>query len=414
MSENPNITNNAIRDQWNRLVIQPISQHDSNAISWPTLIVLDALDECEHDSEIKTILRILSEIHNGPASDRVRVFLTSRPDLPIRPGFRRMPSTLHCDLVLHRVSRETVDRDIRKFIKHEFKEIVLASDHLPDGWPGEVKIEQLVKKADGLFVFASTMCKYIANEHWSPQELLQVILSPPAAALSEKELATPPSQPTLELDQMYTQVLERPFRKLPIQADTHSLLKTLRLVLGAIAIAAEPLSINAIAALLSIRREVVETRLQHLHAVLDVPRDILAAVRISHPSFREFLLDKTRCRSQHFWLDKMQVHRTLADGCVQAMSALKLDICFQNSSKIHVYDVEVKRLLSWIPEALQYACRHLDHHVEKSEERLFDNCKIHQLLLEHFLHWLEMLSWMRRTSDGILAIRRLASSIEVS
>ena len=412
VSENSNITNTALRNQWDRLVIQPISQQDSTIIQWPILIVIDALDECEHDAEIKTILHILSELHNGPASNRMRVFLTSRPDLPIRPGFRRMPSAIYYNLVLHKVSRETVDRDIWNFINNEFDQIVLASDYLPKGWPGEEQIEQLVRQADGLFIFASTICKFIANERWSPQELLEIVIARNVSTTVATCSGT--GQPTFQLDTIYIQILERPFRKLLPQEDRNALLRILQRILGSIATAVEPLTIATIAILTGTREDAVANILKHLHAVLDIPQDITAVVRVSHTSFQEFLLNETRCSNSDFWIDEKATHGMLVNGCIRVMSELKQDICKQDHSKISITDVSFDHIQHRILMGTQYACAYWIHHLLRSEANLSDNGPVHEFLLQHYLHWLEALSWIRRISDGILALRQLTSRVDVS
>lgn len=414
VSENPNVTSHTIRDQWSRLIAQPLSQLPAGAIQHPLLILVDALDECEHDTEITAILQVLSEIHNSPLFHRIRVFLTSRPDLPIRPCFRRMPSTIHYDLVLHKVSRETVDRDIRNFLLHEFKYIVEASEYLPTDWPGEEKVEELVRLADGLFIFASTACRFIANEQWSPQVLLEAVIAPLTSLSVEQGHGVPFAQSTRELDRMYTRILERQFQRTPFHGDKGGVLSIFRRVMGLIAIAAEPLSVTAIAALLSLRVDIIETRLRHLHAVLDVPQDTTAVVRISHPSFREFLLDKHRCENQDFYIDEKESHNMLTEGCIRIMSALKQNICGQDSARVHVSGIEPDLIQRNIPVELQYACLFWVQHLVKGEQQLQDNGPVHQFVLEHFLHWLEALSWIVKTSEGLLALQRLELIIDVS
>jgi hypothetical protein len=44
----------------------------------------------------------------------------------------------------------------------------------------------------------------------------------------------------------------------------------------------------------------------------------------------------------------------------------------------------------------------------------YDNDQVHHFLLEHFLDWLEALSWMQETSEGIHAIASLESTARVS
>jgi hypothetical protein len=55
-----------------------------------TVIVVDALDECEWDGNrdgIRVILKILLQVQRS-SSVHLRFFLTSRPELPIRLGFK--------------------------------------------------------------------------------------------------------------------------------------------------------------------------------------------------------------------------------------------------------------------------------------------------------------------------------------
>ena len=75
--------------------------------------------------------------------------------------------------------------------------------------------------------------------------------------------------------------------------------------------------------------------------VLDVPDALNLPVRLIHPSFRDFLLDKNRCTNLHFLVDERQAHRTLADGCIRLMSnSLKQDVCRQVAPGTPVADVE--------------------------------------------------------------------------
>lgn len=55
--------------------------------------MIDALDECERDDDIRLIIYLLSRAKTL-SSVRVRVFVTSRPNLPIRPGFNDMAAVV--------------------------------------------------------------------------------------------------------------------------------------------------------------------------------------------------------------------------------------------------------------------------------------------------------------------------------
>ena len=88
------------------------------------------------------------------------MFLTSRPEIPIRCGFSQIPEADRYDFVLHSISTEIVDHDIAIFLDHELK-IIAQELAMDPGWPGEEAIEHLVKNASDLFIWCATACRFI-------------------------------------------------------------------------------------------------------------------------------------------------------------------------------------------------------------------------------------------------------------
>jgi hypothetical protein len=152
-----------------------------------------------------------------------------------------------------------------------------------------------------------------------------------------------------------------------------------------------------------------------LHAILDIPKDSTRPLRLHHPSFRDFLFDKNRCRDSNFWVYEKQAHRTLAARCIELLTAsLKQDICGVDSPGVLATSLESSRVEQYLPLVIQYACQYWVQHLQKSGTQLLDNDKVHQFLTVHLLHWLEALGWMRKVSDGVLAISSLESIALVS
>jgi hypothetical protein len=79
-----------------------------------------------------------------------------------------------------------------------------------------------------------------------------------------------------------------------------------------------------------------------------------------------------------------------------------------------VTDIESSRVKQCLPLEVQYACLYWVQHFQKCGAQLYDNDQFHQFLQVHLLHWLEALSWMRKISEGILAITSLESIALVS
>ncbi|KAK3317079.1 hypothetical protein B0H66DRAFT_464381, partial [Apodospora peruviana] len=79
----PDICKKTLREQFEQLILQPLGgiRHDMAII-----IIVDALDECDGDGHVKTIISLLAQVRTL-SSVRLKIFVTSRPELPIRLGF---------------------------------------------------------------------------------------------------------------------------------------------------------------------------------------------------------------------------------------------------------------------------------------------------------------------------------------
>jgi hypothetical protein len=420
IAEQKEIAGQTLRDQWNQLILQPLSKLDPTSLQSSLIIVIDALDECEGDSDIRLLLQLLAEAKNLKGI-QLRIFLTSRPEIPIRLGFRPMPAILHHDLVLHDVPRIIVDRDISLFLRVQFREVSSNSEYLPADWPGDEAIDCLVQKADGLFIYAATVCRFIkTNDQWLPRDLLEVFLPPGEGSSHSKNLPRriPSTSPTAELDTIYTQILQHSIKGVGEGKDKEQLSEDFKQIIGSIVVLSGPLSPAALGKLLERDQEAIYLRLRHLRSVLNVPDDQNAPIRLLHPSFRDFLLDKQRCCDPHFWVDEKKAHTALADYCMWLMSSprdgLRKDICGLHAPGTLVGEVKEDQIDQCLPAELQYACRYWVQHLQRSNATLHDDEQVHIFLREHLLHWLEALGLMKKTSEGVLAITSLESIVTVS
>jgi hypothetical protein len=114
------------------------------------VVIIDALDECEGENDIRIILRLLAEARSLKKV-RLRVLIISRLEVPIRYGFCQIPNAEHCDFILHDIEAAIVDHDIFIFLEHEIRSIGQEWS-LGAGWPGEQALRRLVLIASGLFI----------------------------------------------------------------------------------------------------------------------------------------------------------------------------------------------------------------------------------------------------------------------
>ena len=391
ISERSDIADWSLRDQWRHLVLGPLSKL-SGSDCYSYILVVDALDECDDDNNIRIVLQLLAEARSLETV-RLRVFLTSRPEVPIRHGFHRIPDTEHQDFVLHNISPSVVDHDIGIFLEHSFK-LIAIERALGTGWPGEQIVNGLVNNASGLFIWAATACRFVREGTKTSiiKGRLTLLLQGSSSL----------NKPEKHLDEIYITVLEHSLAAELSHEEKEHVFCKLRLVLGSVVILFSPLSTISLSRILSLTNVEVEETLEDLHSILDVPQDEFRPVRLHHPSFRDFLLDKDRCTDPNFRVNDKEVHERLAACCIQLMSdSLKQDICGVERPDTLVADVESSRIERCLPPDVQYACLYWIQHLQKSNAQLCDNDQVHQFLQEHLLHWIEALGWIQKTSEGI-------------
>jgi hypothetical protein len=184
LDEDSKIADKSLKDQFEKLILQPllgIKQAQPPVLT--RVVVIDALDECEQEQDIRAILQLLAQTKDiRPVP--LRIVVTSRPELHIRLGFKEMPNGTHQDLVLHEVARSTIEHDIGLFLEHELsaiqKERGLASD-----WPAKHQILALVELAVPLFIYAATVSRYVGTKGGDPEEYLNKVLQYLKAAFSQ-------------------------------------------------------------------------------------------------------------------------------------------------------------------------------------------------------------------------------------
>ena len=400
--ERSDIASRSLHDQWRELVLRPLSKLDSNGCRSLYVVVVDALDEGDDENDIRIILHLLAEVRLLERV-RLRVLLTSRPEIPIRHGFNQIPDEEHLNFVLHNISPSTVDHDITIFFEYNLK-LIGQERSLGAAWPDKEVIRCLVQAASGLFIWAATACRFIREGKRLAAKRLDAVIQSSGSAIVA---------PEKHLNKIYMTVLKQ---SIPIEyTDEEKEVSywMLRQVLGNIVVLFAPLSTYSLSRLLCVPSENINQTVDDLHSILDVPKDQARPFRLHHPSFRDFLLDKERCKD--FWVDKKQTHQTLANNCITLMStSLKQDICGLSAPGTLASDVESGQVEQCLPPELQYACLYWIQHLQHSCARLRDNGHVHQFLQEHLLHWLEALGWMGKVSEGIYAIALLESSTPVS
>jgi hypothetical protein len=363
--EQIDITNHSLRDQWRQLVIRPLLRSDKRLSPSSYLLIVDALDECDNEDHIRTILQLLAEARSL-ITVRLRVFLISRPEVPIRHGIRAIPQAEHKDFVLHNIQPMIIDHNISLFLEYHLG-IIGQEWTLGAEWPGKVVLRQLVLDACGLFIWAATACRFIRKGKRFARKRLDIILKSSSSAITALEK---------HLNEIYLAVLEHSISSSYSEEEKEEACGILKHMLGSIVVLLSPLSASSLSRLLHLPREDVDATFNDLYAILNIPKDPTRQLRLYHPLFRNFLLNKDRYRE--FWVNKKEAHQLLATGYIQLMSqTLKKDICEMHAPGSQASQVKSSCLQKCLPPKVQYACLYWAQHLQRSGSQAYDGEEAH-------------------------------------
>ena len=394
LAANPDVGRESLTSQLEKLLIGPF-----RATETPTLIVIDALDECRDEEPASALLSVLSRyVETIP---HVKFFITGRPEPRIRSGFRLKLLRPHTDVLrLHDVEPKSVDSDIKLFLKAQLSDIVQTRSNcsLTDDWPSPQDIDALCKKAAGFFIYASTVVKFVASQQHSPNKRLALIISLPQDTSHEGKLG---------VDLLYAQVLGQAF-----QSVDQGFYTRFKSVVAAVLLILQPLSVNALSDLLGScgTPSEVYCTLRPLHSLLLVPDSMKDPVRIFHKSFPDFLMDPQRCMDHQFFVDPPIYHRDILFSCLNVMKrGLKRNIC-QLDNLIPLSEVEdlPSHRVAYIGDALGYACRYWTTHLASTSGSNLDVEEVQKAIdnffTTQFLFWVEVLSLTGNLEVGVYAL----------
>lgn len=370
-----------MRNQWKELIVTPLSTTGSCSHN-PLNIVIDALDECDSEDDIRLILRLFTEIKDFKNVD-LGIFITSRPEVVLRLGFNSMPEIIHQKLSLEGIPRHVMEHDISVLLNREFESMRLQ--HQLQDWPSEDDRLSLLQRSDCLFIYAKTACRYIGDLDWDPKERLAEILY----GTSTKGGATS------QLDEMYMHVLKQALTAGRSTADAAQLCDRFKHLVGSIVVLLDELPILALAQLLSMTPTSVDTGLRRLHSVLNIPPDEASPIRMLHPSFHDFVLEESRCTDQRFCVDGKDAHGKLARHCLRVMSSmLRRNICRLRTPGSPPQDVDQGVIDRYVPKHLQYTCPYWVDHLARSRPHDHTSSgldtEVRSFFQKDFLHWLEV------------------------
>jgi len=373
-----------VEDHFKHLIESSLSKCPPSQL---VVVVIDALDECGSSASRKQLLHTLQRWKE--LSRNCKLLVTSRAESDIKRCFDT--GIKHIELKTGTLVNRETSEDVSKFLTNEFAMIAEDYENLPSKWPGEAVIKQLTEQAAGLFIWATTMTRFM--EDGMPEGQLSIILD------GGLELGN--------IDALYTTILNTAFKGPSVDSA--------KAVLGAIVLVKMPLIKHDLQKLLG---ETSDIHFVLRNASSVIMRDSNHGIRIIHQSFGDFLCDPKR--SGEFYIDPQTLNQRLALSCLQIMnSGLHFNICKLETSHLpndKVADLD-KRVERNIPSYLVYSCQFWAEHLSNASKECPEPKLIRfvqELFHVHVLHWLEVLSVIRAVPIAPHALKSAYEWMKVS
>ncbi|CAE6450042.1 unnamed protein product [Rhizoctonia solani] len=150
LHDDPDAATRRLQVQFAKLIAQPI-ESIKETIPDGIVVVIDALDEVEDSYGVATLLELLLQ---HVADLRIKFFIASRPEPPIRDNIALSNKSLSSVFYLHDIEASIVGEDIRRYLTDALKNIIPL--------PTQTQILQLTRQSGKLFIYASTLVR----EYW--------------------------------------------------------------------------------------------------------------------------------------------------------------------------------------------------------------------------------------------------------
>ena len=239
--------------------------------------------------------------------------------------------------------------------------------------------------------------RFIDHRSKSPKKQLDRLLQSQESGAFEGKTEFRDSE---TLDSLYTSILREPFGDDDPENDLR-----VRSILGAVVLAANPLSPPAIATLLGFEPEEVYQILSLVQSLLILQEDLDQPVRPFHKSFPDFIVDPARCTNQRFRVCPPVQHVELLGGCLRTMNReLKRNMCKLPDGVTNSEVIDLKeRTKEHISQVLKYACKSYHKHLVGTIPADVGPV-LNEFLEKKFLFWLEVLSVLGAAREAVDAL----------
>lgn len=349
------------------------------------IIVVDALDECTPERDRAFIIKSICLLNR--VAPWLKFFITSRPLEDISKSFH-----VHAELISMDISSaESTPSDVAAYLTFCLNQ-VFEHHSLDDSWRPTVQEEEhMVARASGLFIWVSTVHRYLIEAD-DIRTCLKTVLDGRQSQTAEEGLY-----------RLYDTVLPQS----NIRADNLELLKK---VLGVVVASAkhQPLTAQAISDFVQYDVYAVRRAVGKLYSVLT--EDLNDIIHAYHPSFLDYM-EHQHC-SIDFSHTSEEINGYMVERALDILNiSLRFNICGLETSYVANKDLPclAEKVKECIPLSLQYSCLYWEKHLVfiKALSNVHVSTLRALLLSPKAIYWIEALSLMGRVLDATHILQSL-------
>src|SRR5260221_6301404 len=390
----PHIVEKSFATQFEKLIIEPLCKITSKRV----VIVVDALDECDNSEGVadKLFRAIIAHCAEAPS---LRLLVTSRPETYIRAII-----TGAAGIILHEdIDQHVVSADIRKYLRLEMSKIPeKLRVKVPSPWPSDQELNELVKKAGKLFIWAAVAVRFVGDRRArrGPTARLQTLL--------DERLGPNSNSPNsyVDVDILYKDILSQ-----AVEGLENECIEDMVVVVGTVIQLRSEMPLEVIARILEQDDDSVQTALNRIQSIVPIPADPSRPIQIYHPSFPDFITNRKRCPDSRFYVDTSTHERRLALQCLDILNnrlSEGVETLLKPTERPDA--VSKDTVFHTIPQEVQYACRFWAVHVafssiDDSEEELMESLDIFSSTM--LLRWVISMCILHAISDAMAAARSM-------
>ncbi|KAF9450251.1 hypothetical protein P691DRAFT_726361 [Macrolepiota fuliginosa MF-IS2] len=288
---NPALVNKSLAEQFEIFIVQPFAVKELLAGLCDTvLVLLDGLDECKGEEAQREIILLIGNFALRHPTSPIIWLIASRSGPYIQDTFLEEGVQLSYEEMQVLIDSDQGRCDVEKYLRDNFT--IIRKRHrrsIPSSlqrWPSESDFSTIATESSGLFIFPSTIIRFIGDEDYADpisrlKTVLEVILSTSSSYGGHN--------PFENLDALYTQILS----EIPPEV----LSTTLQILLMYVAYTYSTNGFAGFCNWLGVSQGHGYGALRRLHSVLKVPEPQNAFqehLEYFHASFFDYLTSPSR------------------------------------------------------------------------------------------------------------------------